>query len=464
MGVLLLLLLGSFVIYRTASETYGRQLDQITFLSESQPLLEFASLEHWQSTGQLSIFQGTEILRFFHQQLPINPYIFTQYRQMNIDPNAWYLVTTQRDMFNHLRDIIPEVKIYRDHRDLVYQGVELPYAHILVTPISPSVLLDLPIPEWKPSVDPSVSQYLLIRTKPEWDTLNNQTTLPDGLELIISGDFPLLELDQQRIRKFEEIYVLGKNASQLTPNSYVDQPMVGLARQIDVPAMGRIPVIPRSWWFILLTVTIGLSYFWFDRFWKATFWLLALVGGYFAGIQSYDLFLAWVAGGFFFGTDSHRQPIGFCFAMFWLYGASYRGMLLEPVAPPSIYLISGLILSFLFWSFPLESYVTKKIRGIDLLVIFGLLAESAWMGVLSSSVELTEQAMLTSNNLFLWGILFVTAVPLFINRPTDRTANNWIWLPAMVFWSCWVVYYSSPLVLTAFVFFYIARVGYHLRS
>jgi hypothetical protein len=251
-AALFVFMVGLLVTWRVASTTYGRDSGNTVHLNDPSQVRHLKTVGDYESSGEVSIFRGRAIVDFFRIQIPINPYIYSQARQMDIRTDRTYLITNDAGVFRQLRSHLEDVRVYRDARDLVYEGVRLPNAFVLETPRSLDDLSSAVLPELR-SEHAQSPGYLVVNTRAEWRAVSRMGTVPEGLGLVVERGIDIKGLSSDRLDRLGDIYVLGRNARRVGPRGTLGGQGLKLVEK-GIHLGGAVPVGTRGFRALVLIV------------------------------------------------------------------------------------------------------------------------------------------------------------------------------------------------------------------
>ncbi len=173
------------------------------------------------SRGEVSVFTGQELFDFYRTQLPLNPFVFTQLREIDIRSEKTYMIIEQRSIYRLVNHSIPELSIYRDHRGQRFDGSWFPDVYVLETSLSPAQLFDKPLA--KP-------QSPLVKNRSSFLVLNS----PEELELFLLGPGPETEMGvilpgpdsyypDRFVDKLTDIWRRGVEVVELEPETVLEE-------------------------------------------------------------------------------------------------------------------------------------------------------------------------------------------------------------------------------------------------
>ncbi len=156
-----------FTVHRVGLETFGRQLDLYNF--DQPEIMRLKTVGELEDSGKVALYRGEEIKRLFFAHLPKNPLMVGQVKNLEIDHEKTYIITTEPFYFQLLDHSIPELEVYEHPNRGYLDGSALPNVYVLKTPLTPGTLRQKPVPRVKYPEQPTEAKYLYLRNSYELD-------------------------------------------------------------------------------------------------------------------------------------------------------------------------------------------------------------------------------------------------------------------------------------------------------
>lgn len=208
--------------YRLVLTQQGRATDAVS-LENDDKLLQPQTLDDMEGEGRLALLSGREIHHVFRAQIPVVPYLTTQSTLLKIDPDKTYLITSERRIFERLKDTLDSVSVYSNSR-MTFNGVLYPNAFVLVSSVPVDRFRDVPL-QFPATDDLREERYVLLRTTEEFQRFLVNREPSQYLNLILPGT-KLLNEDRDAarfVRAVNSFSVLGKNAVEAEPHMKLNE-------------------------------------------------------------------------------------------------------------------------------------------------------------------------------------------------------------------------------------------------
>lgn len=206
--------------YRLVLTQQGRSTNSIS-LENDEKLLRPQTLDDLAGEGRLAVLSGRQIHHVFRAQVPVVPYLSTQSSLLKIDTDKTYLITSERQIFERLKQTLDSVSVYSNNR-LTFNGVLYPKAFVLVSSVPVERFRDVPL-QFPSTDDLEEERYVLLRTTEEFRRFLVNREPSKYLNLVLPGT-RLLNEDRDAasfVRKVNSFSVLEKNAVQAKPRMNV---------------------------------------------------------------------------------------------------------------------------------------------------------------------------------------------------------------------------------------------------
>jgi len=156
-----------FTVHRVGLETFGRQLNIYNF--EQPEIMRLETVGELEKSGKVALYRGEEIKRLFFAHLPKNPLMVGQVRNLEIDHEKTYVITTETFYFQLLDHSIPELEVYEHPNRGYLDGSALPNVYVLKSDLSPETIVSKPVASIKYPEQPVAEKYLYLSNNYELD-------------------------------------------------------------------------------------------------------------------------------------------------------------------------------------------------------------------------------------------------------------------------------------------------------
>lgn len=269
---LLIFFAALFTVHRVALETYGRKAP--LYRTDSSELVRLKKVGDLEASGRVSLFTGRDILELYRAQLPVNPFVFTQFQKLTITPENTYLIAQKRSVFKDLKSSLPGVRVYTDRRGHQFNGNWFPDAFILTTSMAPDAVREQPISELDYG-NISGRRYLWFKTPHELDLFISGPPPEKEVNVILPN--PRSSFPERFFHRLGEILRLGKEVRLVEAGDVLSGARLFLTRKNLDSALFRGMFENLSFYFYL----VG-------------FVSLGVVGGL-LGFHQDEKFVAWAA-------------------------------------------------------------------------------------------------------------------------------------------------------------------------
>lgn len=439
--------------YRLVLTQQGRSTKSVA-LDNERRLLKPRTLEDLTKKGQLSILSGREIHHVFRAQIPVVPYLSTQASLLKIDTEKSYIITSEREIFERLKEELDSVSVYSNNR-LTFNGVLYPKAFVLESPLPIERFRDIPI-RFPPTDDLEEERYVLLTSNEAFRRFLVNREPNENLNLILPGT---KLLNQNRdvasfVRAVNSFTVLGKNALRARPGLNVHETDLLLIPKdfpdLTTPAVDwfRGGITPPDRTLYLYTLPLLMAALGFlgliMRGYPLRWGLWAFIGVIgFLFAPNWHFFLAGLitSGLLQFGLRLRGASVPwFILSGTVAFGLGFQPYLVDPFFGIQYFWIGfllGLLTTLSGWS---ERIKKNPTYGDVIALVLGLMV----LGV----AVLTQYRMATLGETWLAITLLPAVVSLVtvVNRP-----RHWPWMTGMAAW--FILFYRSgnPGIFIAFL-------------
>lgn len=436
---LIVVLTGVLVLWRVGSTTYGRNVSNLVNLRDSSQMRSLKTVGDFEESGELSLYEGTDILNFFRIQIPINPYIYSQAQQMDIRADLTYAITQNPELFRLIRSNLTDVHVYEDARNIVYEGVRLPNAYVFETRRSTSDLRQSPLPVLRDK-DRSTAGYLHVRSPRDWRMVNAMATVPAGLSLIVNPGIEVDGLSTKRVQQLGGIHVIGHNARFISSDDPIPGDRLSVVDvQVNLNLDGWVPPMP-SWFhgLILLGIAVSLLFLggttaaWFSWFavWALSLTLVDTTHGFVVGMFGGAILDRVIRGRF-------HDVLWFLLWPMLVYGMGYGSFLAVPLSVEISWFFVGLVVStFVF--FPSVYFRFSRTLRVGDCVVVGLIG---LIGFLFWEVPTHSALPAELGGLTRFELILLSLIPACVPLVSGKVDSDvWFWLVPMFLWGTLMLY------------------------
>ena len=365
------------VVHRIGVINGGRQADVLRL--DSERVARFQTVGDLEEEGLLTVMTGREIMDFYRSQLPVNPHVFAQFVNLNLEPQASYILTNNSEINRTLRNSLDGARVYRDRFGNEYDGRRYPNAYVLEFSDSPTQLRGRQLAHLHFSQGPQ-EHFLKIDNRRELDKFIAISPTDRKLNLILAGDLELPALAEETRARLGNIYMQTDNARAVERNDFIRSDLF-LYTSAQIPGFyleGIFRPLGRffyRWGLLLVAAIIGylgvikqqqpLRWFaWGGLVLAASFLFsthIAVLGVVLAGIFVYS----W--------RRKYRRLIWFLLAGMLMFGFYFTPYLLRLYAPAEFFWAGLFAGGFVFLS-PVYGLQRKFITAGDLVGMFFFVA------------------------------------------------------------------------------------------
>ncbi len=216
--LLIVFITGVAVVHRIGIINGGRRAEVLRL--DSELLARFKTVGQLEEEGSLTIMTGREIMNHYRAQLPVNPHVFAQFINLQLEPRASYILTNNSEINRALLNTLDQARVYRDQFGNEYDGRRYPNAYVLEFSAPPSELEKKQL-AYLEYPDREGDYFLKISDRVELENFFRIAPPERRVSLILDAGLELPPLSEETREKVVNIYVAEDNARRIERDDFI---------------------------------------------------------------------------------------------------------------------------------------------------------------------------------------------------------------------------------------------------